>query len=621
MERANAVCSIRRVGVFLLLAFFVSHRAGAQDISPNADSQSSPEINQQLNSAKAYTGPRATLHGMVKNSATGEPLPRALIRLEGDAASGALTDGDGHFEIAGVPVGQQVVSVTKPGFRDQVVSGAGASVTVINGSTNVAPEHNVRVAPDMPDLVFAMAPTNSIRGQIDLSTGDPAQGIGVMLLRRAVQDGRAVWQTATNTRTNSEGSFRFANLEDGVYAIYTEPSMDSELPATLVEAGSGRAGTRAGFASMFYPEARDLAGAGKIQLSGGQSAQANLLLTEEAFRLVKALVTTAGQDLLNGADATKMNMGITVLDAQGHQLPYSGQFDWPSHTVQAYLPDGTYSLLLTAMRNLQGRLGVRSADGNFDRLDVISKSDSGPTQLTGQVEFSVAGRSVTNLRLPLSAQARNTVQVSLFRTNAQQTAGRNTQGGPIVIMASQAGGWISDGMVSSFGEGYPSGPIETTPMNPGAYWIHTSIPQKGLCESSFTAGGSSLGREPLVLSLSGASAPLTLTLRDDCATLKLSLPPALERDAGGDEPYYTVWIVPDFDSTADVTPITLRPSSGGTITVDGLTPGAYRVYTFAGPVDLEYRNSEAMAALPSPGQAVTLAPSDTANLVVEVQGH
>src|SRR5215470_11745443 len=55
--------------------------------------------------------PRATIHGMVKNAATGEPLPRALVRIEGDAVSGALTDGDGRFEISGVPLGPQAFQV------------------------------------------------------------------------------------------------------------------------------------------------------------------------------------------------------------------------------------------------------------------------------------------------------------------------------------------------------------------------------------------------------------------------------------------------------------------------------------------------------------------------------
>jgi hypothetical protein len=65
----------------------------------------------------------------------------------------------------------------------------------------------------------------------------------------------------------------------------------------------------------------------------------------------------------------------------------------------------------------------------------------------------------------------------------------------------------------------------------------------------------------------------------------------------------------------------LRPSSGGSLTVDGLAPGSYHVYTFASPVQLEYRNPEAMAALSQHGQTVVLDPGGTSSLVVEVPGH
>jgi hypothetical protein len=78
--------------------------------------------------------------------------------------------------------------------------------------------------------------------------------------------------------------------------------------------------------------------------------------------------------------------------------------------------------------------------------------------------------------------------------------------------------------------------------------------------------------------------------------------------------------VPDFDSTVDSTPLTLRPSSGS-ITLDNLTPGPYHVYTFAGPVEMEYRNREALTALPNAGQTITLEPSSNATLVVEAPAH
>jgi len=553
---------------------------------------------------------RVVVHGIVKNAVTGEPLARALVRIEGDAVTGRLTDGEGRFEIPGVPVGPQAFQVIKPGFNDQASAGTGGPPAIINGSSNS--EHNVYVVSDMPDLAFSLTPTNAIRGQIELSSGDPAQGISVMLLHRGVQDGRAVWQPVTNARTNSEGAYRFAGLTDGTYAVFTEPTMDSDIAATFVEPGSDRAVTRSGYPSVFYPDARDLAGAAKIQVSGGQQAQANLLLTQEPFQLVRADLTLPGAT--KAAGGPQMNVNVNVLDVQGHQIPYGVQYDPVTHSVQAFLPDGTYAIQAIA-------LGIPKPLQTSGRR--IAYEDSGPQgPLIGQTEFSVAGQALTHLRIPLAAQRTNVVQVSLFRSNSQQPATANPQPPPIVIMVSQAGGLINDGMVTSYAEGYATGPIEaTSSINPGSYWVHTTIPQKTLCEASFTAGGASLAREPLVLGFTGTTAPLTLTLRDDCASLKISLPPEADIPSAGDEPYYTIYVIPDFDSTSDITPVVLRPTSGGTFTMSGLTPGSYHVYTFASPVQLEYRNPEALAASSNSGQAVTLAPGSSIDLVVEVPKH
>ncbi len=559
---------------------------------------------------------RTAVSGIVKNASTGEPVPRALVRIEGDAFSGTLTDGEGRFELNNIPVGPQAFQVVKPGFTDQVMAGIPVSPALVAALGNS--EHSVWVAVDMPDLVFNLSPTNAIRGQVSLSTGDPAEAVGVMLLRRSIQDGRALWQPATGTRTNSEGSFRFAGLADGTYALYSEPAMDNDLPASMVEPGSDRAVTRSGYASVFYPDARDLSGAEKIQLSGGQVAQRNILLTQEGFHLVRAALTLPGA---GGAPAEhlQLNVNVTIQDGQGQQLSYSGQYEPATQSIQAFLPDGSYSFTVTVLR---GQEPVQFGPGGNTKPDAQRNASQGP--LTGQVDFAVAGKPVTGLRIPLAAQRSNRVQLSLLQTGAQpasNAARSSNPDSPIVILLSQAGTGVTDGMVSSYAEGYATGPIETGYMGPGSYWVHTALPQKSLCESSFTAGGASLAREPLILSLTGASAPLTLSLRDDCATLKLALPTSADNLDVGEEPFYTVYVVPDFDSTGDVTPITLRPSSGGTVGIEGLTPGDYHVYTFAGHVELEYRNRESLASLPNPGQTVTLSPASTTSLVVEVPGH
>ena len=529
-----------------------------------------------------------------ESSGSGEPLPHALVRINGDAASGALTDSDGRFEIVDVPEGPLDFTVTKPGFLDEAEAGADSIAWNAHGYG-----HNVIVAPGMGDVVFTMEPVNSIRGQIQLSTGDVAEGSVVTLLKRNVQDGRVAWQFVNNAKTNSEGIYRFGELSDGLYAVYTMPVMDSDTATNFVETGAASRVARAGYPSVFYPDARDLAGAAKIRLSGGEHAQANIALTLEPFQPIAATVT------MPRSSQRDDELSVQVMDAQGHQLPYTAQYDPATHSAQAILPDGAYSLVAS----MTTRMFRIVSQGNRNAFDLTPLNSHG---MSGAVSFAVSGRAVSHLILPMAATANSPVQVAVTRgTNATAQ-----EGDPRVnVTLSQTGGWMADGMVSSYAEGPPSGTLATTEAQPGSYWVHTSIGPRTLCEASFTAGGASLAREPLALGVAGTTAPLTLTLRDDCAKMTLSLPGSVGLSPGI-ERAYTVYAVPDFDSTEDVVPQTLRPSTGGSVSLTGLTPGNYHVYVFDRPVALEYRNPAVLAALP--GQPVSLSPGSEAELTVEV---
>ena len=542
---------------------------------------------------------RTTVSGIVRVGVSGESLPHALVRIGGEASTGALTDGDGRFEIADVPAGPQEFTVTKPGYMDAAAAGADSSAWNAHDYG-----HNVIVAAQMGDVVFTMEPTNGIRGQIQLSTGDIAEGIQVTLLRRAIQDGRAVWQMTANTRTNSLGSYRFGGLSDGLYAVYTMPAMESEGAINLVAPGQSGKLSRAGYASVFFPDARDLESAAKIQLRGGEQAQANISLTLEPFQPVVATVTMP---------RTAERSDVQVFDARGNPLPYVAQYDEGTHSVQTMLPDGTYSLRATVARQTFHVAATREA-GRSGFTGIMPAGSSG---FGGEVSFAVAGRPVTNLQLPLASTAISTIQVSLTRSaNSATREGQAGSGEPRVsITLSQTGGWTADGMVSSYADGPVSGSLIATGAPAGSYWVHTNLAPRTVCEASFTAGGASLGREPLVLGVTGSTVPLTLSLRDDCAKLTLSLPGSVAYTAG-EERAYTVYVVPDFDSTQDVVPQTLRTSTGGRVTLTGLTPGNYRVYTFDRPVALEYRNSAVLGSLPS--QAVSLEANADAELTVEV---
>lgn len=590
-----------RAAFLAILCCAAALRAHAQLLaSPPVDSAPPVQQSPQNQLPQNLDRTTATLHGIVRNAATGEGIPRALVRIEGDSETGALTDGDGRFEIEDVPVGPQAVDVSRPGFFNPAFAGDAEAPSGVSG-----PPHNVLVAASMADVVFTLAPVCTIRGRIDLATGDPAEGIEVALVRRVVTAGRAAWQPSGFTKTRTDGLYRFGGLADGQYALYTTPSLDSEPFTTAVANGKAAAADRWGYAAVYYPDARDPSGAAVIPLSNGAEAQANFTLTREPFHTVAVALPQSGP----AHDQTQYTAELT--DGAGHELPYRAQYVSNAHTIQAALPDGTYSMLVTTAPQPAQRL---------DRNTFGASTTN--AMLSGQTDFAIAGHAIPNLRVALAPVVPSPIQVSIARSGAQPAASAVERAS---VMLSPAGGstataaqiWIGGEVMGQYAEGAVDGPLQSNYMSPGQYWVHTFVSGRSLCESSFTAGGASLGREPLAIGSTGQTAPMELSLRDDCAQLTLSLPENLMQIAAGEERFYYAFVVPDFDFTWDIAPITLRPSSGGSFKLDNLTPGNYHVYLLEGNSNLEYRNPAALAALPNPGQAVTLSPGATANLVLE----
>lgn len=554
-------------------------------------------------SAPAAGFTRIAVHGVVRNAASGAPLARALVQIEGDAETGTLTDGEGRFEISGVPAGPQIFRVVKPGFRDRPYA------TEETGLQAEGPAHSVMVAAQMPDLDFALEPNCAIHGRVELSTGDPADGIPINLLKRVVRSGRGIWAQETMTRTNGDGSYRFGGLPDGIYVVYTQPALESEPAVSVVAAGSAANVTRNGYPSVFYPDARDLAGAQRIRIAGGSQAEANFSLTLEPFYPVTT--ASGAQTNKQGAGNAPQTGGYTavVSDAQGHLLPYTAQYDDTTHSLQANLPDGTYVLTVRGNQRPQ-----------FQGDWLPSSRDIRGGTVAGSVEFTVAGHAVTGLRIPMGSPQAASIHLRFIHSaESQATGALNVNNAAELVNLNIE---IADGIPqNSFDSiwSMDNGPDSITfTTQPGAYWLNAYLARRNLCAGTFTAGSLNLAREPLVMSLASPLPPMELTLSDDCATLALNLPPGLVTFLPGEEPFYTVYVIPDFDTIEDVPPMTVHPSSGPTLTIDGLTPGSYHVYTFDSPMHLEYRNPAAMAVLGVAGQQVTLSAGTTGTLMLEV---
>jgi hypothetical protein len=547
---------------------------------------------------------RVTVHGTVRNAATGAALARALVQIEGDAETGALTNGDGQFEITGVPLGPQVLRVAKPGFRDQ------SYATEESGLESEGPAHSVMVAAGMPELNFALAPNCAIHGRIELSTGDPADGISVDLFRRVVRFGRGVWVHETTAKANGDGVYRFGNLPDGVYVVATEPALESEPAVSVVAAGSAANIARNGYASVYYPDARDFASAQRIRISAGAQAEANFTLALEPFYPVTTSNGPAASRAQTASSSSTSGYTAVISDPSGHPLPYTAEYDDTTRSLQTNLPDGTYILTVRGFQQQPFSGGLISFFGRDGR---------GSAQ-AGSVTFTVSGHPLTGLRFPMGSPTPAVVHLNVVHGGdgpANAAFGASNTAEVVVLSLDVANGPPVTNGENIWSMDYGADSIGVT-AQPGGYWVSASLPQRGVCASSFTAGGVNLAREPLVLSLTVAPPPMELTLRDDCAKLTLTLPSGLATFLPGEEPMYTVYVVPDFDTVQDLPPMAVHPSSGATLTVDGLTPGSYHVYTFTTPVHLEYRDPTAMAALSTAGQQVTLEAGTTATLTLEV---
>src|SRR5579875_1098199 len=94
----------------------------------------SPGSNFQAQPVQSGPKVRHTATGTVVNSVTGEPIRRALVRINGAGEQhSGFTGGDGRFSIDGVAEGLIVISAEKPGFFDEhSISGAFSQSNFIN---------------------------------------------------------------------------------------------------------------------------------------------------------------------------------------------------------------------------------------------------------------------------------------------------------------------------------------------------------------------------------------------------------------------------------------------------------------------------------------------------------
>ena len=523
------------------------------------------------------------VRGIVVNAVTHEPIGRALV-YSPDNRYAMLSDGDGHFEFvlpkAAADNGGITFATGNSGKLDSLMARKPGFLDDPRGT------RPVEVLPGV-ELTIALMPEALITGRVTLPAADPARGVDVQLFARQVQDGSPRWMQKNSARTNSNGEFRFAELEPGIYKVLTREWMDNDPEATTPD------GQLYGFPPVYYPSATDFASASTIQLAAGQTFQADFFLVRQPYYPVKIPVANTEH---NGG------MNVTVLP-QGQRGPgYSLGYNRGRDVIEGQLPNGKY---------------------------LVEGATFGPDFSTsGSVNLTVGGAPAEGPAMVLARN--NSISVNVkeeFNTADGHSSGSWSDGkhtyaihGPRldlqigVAAADDFGPQRSGSIREPAGANDDSLVLEN--IAPGRYWLRLHA-SRGYVASA-TMGGTDLLREPLLV-VPGANATIEITMRDDNAELEGTLigVPATPAGSGRSSPQDFVYCIPLPESSGQF--LEIPASFDGRFDYRMVAPGVYRVIAFGShQQDIPYLDAEAMKAYETKGQIVHFAAGQKVTLQLQV---
>lgn len=500
------------------------------------------------------------IRGTVVNSVTHMPIARALVHSSDDHYA-VMTDSDGHFEFTAPAATQIWLLARKLGYLGDRNTGNALEASAGN------------------EITIPLTPESIIKGRVITSTGEMLPRIGVELLRRQIQNGLSRWIQVGMTQTKSDGSFRFAELASSSYKVMTHESMDND-PAVTVSGAPRR-----GFPPVYFPAAADFSEAATIDLGAGQTFESNLTITDQPYYPVK--IPVASGDLNGGL---QVRVTLQGRSGPGYSLGYNGS----TQKIEGLLPNGNYTV--------QGfTYGQYSAKGEVS-LRVAGGPAEGPT-LTLTRSSSVT----------LNVQEVFTQSSSSFVTEQDGRAVRSLQSYlfPQLEPADDFAPWGTGNIRSQNNQNDNSLVIEN--VLPGRYWLRVNTGMGYV--ASATMGGVDLLHQPLELG-SGSSIPIEITVRDDTATLEVSIANATSQSSTSRSAW--IYCVPAGDSPGRFQEASVG-SADRKVSLPGLAPGGYRVMAFASPKpDLPYREPEAMRVYETKGQVIQLSAGQTASVQLQI---
>jgi Carboxypeptidase regulatory-like domain len=505
------------------------------------------------------------LEGVVINTATGKPLPRALVQI---AEHAMLTGPEGEFSFSGLPAGTELVRVVKPGYFTPGLRARQWSMGV-----------NVEVGPGVGKVVLKLEPEAVITGRVTGEDDEPLEGVSIQVLTYiSMNDGpQQLMPVDSGARTDEDGNYRIAGLPAGRYYVAARGADANRRVAT----GQAQQRSEAYPLLTYYPGTPDLAAAGAINLAPGQQTEVpfSLALTP-AYRL-------AGTVLISGE--WKQVHSPTLVDYRGQGLISASSFDAKSGAFEfRTVPAGTYKLRLS---------------GN-DLED--------HTRFTDQK--LVVARTASNLRLVLKPGV--TVPVVVRTEFTKQPAGWcSTHDGRMVDCSDRppvrieliSGDSPSPRFSTDVGRMQDPTALAIKGVPAGKYLVRTQVIYRGYVQS-VRSGGVDLLREELTVPEGGELQPIEVVLRDDPATLSIKV----RTERAGQEAMIVV-----FAEGALLPTPNLMSKTGSEVHFGVVPPGSYRVFAFDADDRID-TNPATLAKYAGKAARVTVSPNKESSITVDV---
>ena len=502
---------------------------------------------------------RYAISGIVFNSVTNEPIPRALVRINsGQEQRVAFTSGDGRFQMPDVAEGMAWISAQRPGYFD---------ACSVPNSPYCGSQSGQKVGPGTNDFRVALTPGSKISGTVLDTDGEPVEGLQVQVLGEQNANGRKQWMSLGSASTDDNGFYRLSEQQPGKVVICT---LNKPL-----QPFSGKSSET--YPPRCYPGGTDLTTAQAIDLAPGEETRADFTLSIVRGFNISGIITGVGQQAGIGVWTESVG-GMQNGIGNFHHHPGTGQFSISG------VPNGSW------------KFHFQTTDGRGRQLEAVE-------------EISVNGADVTGLQISLQPG----LDIPVMVNRQAATAGRQATEQIIGVGSPQNNGWVqvhliptsnpsgsqyySSPMPGAQGEpgAQPSLAIQSIP--PGSYDVLAQSPGNG-CIGSISYGGADVSREPLTVIAGSPPPPLTVNIRNDCATLIVTPHSDLPETSG---------VLLLTSETSFLEPQILGFQGNQSMTVSNLSPGSYRLYAISDLDGLEYANPQAMREIPS--EIVNLEPN------------